>query len=80
MNSLLKKHLIYSLAGATLLTAVAATGLWRTPDRWAQDELFQKVSANSGDIVIIGIDEAALSELGPYYSWDRNVMASALEA
>ena len=62
MNSTLKKHLIYSLAGATLLTAVAATGLWRTLDRWAQDELFQKVSANSGDIVIIGIDEAALSD------------------
>ena len=80
MNSTLKKHLIYSLAGATLLTAVAATGLWRSPDRWFQDELFQKVSVNSGDIVIIGIDEAALSELGPYYSWDRNVMASALEA
>ena len=80
MNSSVKKHLIYSLVGAAVLTAVAGTGLWQTPDRWVQDKVFQKVSANSGDIVIIGIDEAALADLGPYYSWDRNVMASALEA
>ena len=80
MNSTLKKHIIYSLAGAAILTVIAGTGVWQYPDRWVQDELFQKKSATSGDIVIIGIDEAALSELGPYHSWDRNVMASALDA
>lgn len=80
MNSTLKKHIIYSLVGAALLTAVAGTGVWQRPDRWVQDELFQKEGVSSGDIVIIGIDEDALSDLGPYYSWDRNVMASALEA
>lgn len=80
MNSTLKKHIIYSLAGAVILTVIAGTGVWQYPDRWVQDELFQKKSATSGDIVIIGIDEAALSELGPYHSWDRNVMASALDA
>jgi len=79
MNSTLKKHIIYSLAGAAILTVIAGTGVWQYPDRWVQDELFQKKSATSGDIVIIGIDEAALSELGPYHSWDRNVMASALD-
>ena len=80
MNSTLKKHIIYSLAGAAILTVIAGTGVWQYPDRWVQDELFQKKSATSGDIVIIGIDEAALSELGPYHSWNRNVMASALDA
>lgn len=80
MNSTLKKHIIYSLAGAAILTVIAGTGVWQYPDRWVQDELFQKKSATSGDIVIIGIDEAALSELGPYHSWDRNVLASALDA
>lgn len=80
MNSAIKKHLIYSVVGAAVLTAIAGTGLWRTPDRWVQDLLFQKVTADSGNIVIIGIDEAALADLGPYHSWDRNVMASALEA
>ena len=80
MNSTLKKHIIYSLAGAAILTVIAGTGVWQYPDRWVQDELFQKKSATSGDIVIIGIDETALSELGPYHSWDRNVMASALDA
>ena len=80
MNSTLKKHIIYSLVGAALLTAVAGTGVWQRPDRWVQDELYQKEGVSSGDIVIIGIDEAALADLGPYYSWDRNVMADALDA
>lgn len=80
MNATLKKHIIYSLAGAAILTVIAGTGVWQYPDRWVQDELFQKESATSGDIVIIGIDESALTDLGPYHSWDRNVMASALDA
>lgn len=80
MNKTLKKHIIYSLAGAAILTVIAGTGVWQYPDRWVQDELFQKESATSGDIVIIGIDESALTDLGPYHSWDRNVMASALDA
>ena len=32
------------------------------------------------DILIIGIDEDALDVLGPYNTWDRSVMAAALEA
>lgn len=80
MKPLLKKHLIYSLIGATLMTLVTGSGFLLKPDRWVQDMLFQKAKVSSGDIIIIGIDENALAELGPYNTWDRNVMASALEA
>ncbi len=76
----LKKHIIYSLVGATLVTAICGSGILHKPDRWVQDMLFQHEKVTSGDIVIIGIDEDALGELGPYNTWDRNVMASALEA
>ncbi len=48
-------------------------------DKWVQDAAFQKPKAVSGNVVIIGIDDEALEELGPYNTWDRNVMASALE-
>ncbi len=49
-------------------------------DKWVQDAAFQKPQAVSGDVVIIGIDDESLDELGPYNSWDRHIMARALEA
>ena len=71
---------IYPFAIALLVTLLTASGIWERLDKWAQDALFQRSKATSGDIVIIGIDEETLAELGPYNSWDRTVMASALEA
>ncbi|MBR1797380.1 MAG: adenylate/guanylate cyclase domain-containing protein [Clostridiales bacterium] len=62
------------------MTAIAGYGIIRQPDRWVQDELYQHGTVPSGEIVIIGIDEYALADLGPYQTWDRNIMASALEA
>ena len=44
------------------------------------DTLFQKKEVSSGNILVIGIDEEALQEYGPYHNWDRNIMAEALEA
>lgn len=49
-------------------------------DKWIQDALFQKPQAVSGDVVIISIDDETLEHIGAYNTWDRNVMASALEA
>lgn len=73
------RHIIYSLIGALLITAIAGSGLLQRPDRWVSDSLFQTNQMLSGDIVIIGIDDATLAEFGPYHNWDRNIMASALE-
>ena len=49
-------------------------------DKWIQDALFQKPQVVSGDVVIISIDDETLEHIGAYNTWDRNVMASALEA
>ena len=74
------KPYLFVLASALLVTAIAAAGALHRLDKWAQDRLFQQPGVTSGNIVIIGIDEDALDILGPYNTWDRNVMAAALEA
>ena len=73
------RNLILSIAVAAAFTLLAWLGLFQRPDKWIADSLFQRKSYLSGDIVIIGIDDITLSEIGPYNKWDRTVMASALE-
>ncbi len=74
-----KKIVWISCISAVLVTALLWAGVLRRPDRWAQDSLFQQKGVPSTDIVIIGIDDMALDLFGPYNTWDRNIMASALE-
>ena len=74
------KQIIYSLVAAAVITVLTGAGALRRVDRWMQDALFQHPGVTSSDILIIGIDEEAFADLGPYQTWDRNVMASALEA
>ena len=69
-----------SVLAALLVTAVIGAGALFRVDKWMQDKLFQHRGVTSRDIVIIGIDDEALDLLGPYNTWDRNIMASALEA
>lgn len=76
----LRRNLIISLAGSCLFTLLSAAGAFNWLDCWAQDTLFQKASAPNPNIVVIGVDEAALEQIGPYNTWDRHVMATALEA
>ena len=71
---------LYPLVAALLVTAIIGAGALLRLDRWTQDRLFQHRSVTSRDIIIIGIDEDALDLLGPYNTWDRNIMAAALEA
>lgn len=80
MKKNLRNDIIISLITATLITLIAWSGILRYPDRWLQDIFFQTPTSDivSDDIVIIGIDDKALKELGPYDSWDRSIMASAL--
>ena len=75
-----RRQILYSLIASLAITMLIGAGALKRLDRWAQDSLFQRPGVTSTDIVIIGIDEEALAELGPYQTWDRNVMASALEA
>ena len=80
MNAAFKKNIIYSLIGAVLATVLIGAGIVKRPDKWVQDVLYHRGSVSSSDILLVGIDEETLADLGPYHTWDRNIMASALEA
>ena len=71
---------VIALASALAVTAIIGWGALYRVDIWTQDWLFQHPGVTSGDIVIIGIDDEALDILGPYNTWDRNIMAATLEA
>ena len=77
-NKFLQKY-VPILAIVFIVTLLAALGAFRRFDRWAQDKLLQKRQALGGNIVVIGMDEKAISTFGPYQNWDRNIMASVLE-
>ena len=65
---------------AAVLTALAALGVLDTADYVLSDALYQSRSAADGEIVIIGIDDRAIEELGPYSQWGREVIAQVLDA
>ena len=68
------------MIGALAVTALCGSGLLRRAELWFCDELFARREYVPGDIVIIGIDESDFEQFGPYNTWDRSVMASALDA
>ena len=74
-----RTNFLIALAAAAAVTLLFGSGILGMADRWAQDLLFQRPGAASPEIVIIGIDDRALEELGPYHTWSREIMASALE-
>ena len=67
------------LLSALAVAALLMMRLLLIPDRWTQDALYQQRGVPSSDIMIIGIDEETLSELGPYGPAYRGIMAYALE-
>ena len=73
-----KKYLI-SLAAVLAVVAIIGLGALYRVDKWIQDWLYQQRGVTSSDIIIFGIDEDTLEALGPYYTWDRSIIASALE-
>ena len=73
------KIILYSLLASLLVTASVAAGALRRVDTLLQDAVFQRSGVTTPEIVLIGIDELALDTYGPYNTWDRNIMASALE-
>ena len=74
----LTRFLLPLLAALAVFALIAAGALHRL-DRWAQDALYQQRGTPSSQIVLIGIDEETLTELGPYGPNYRTYMAYALE-
>lgn len=74
-----RKFLIMALA-AGLVTALMASGVLDHADLAVSDRFYQRRSASDGEIVLVGIDQKALEDIGPYSQWGRDVMAAALAA
>ena len=73
-----KARIPVSLVLALLACVLCASGVFYSPDSRVTDELYQQKSAPSQEIVVIGIDEKALSKLGNPMQWSRSVMAQVI--
>lgn len=71
--------LLLALAAAGLLTCLAWAGLLDGADRTASDAWYRDFQTTEGDVVLVGIDQRALEEIGPYEEWGRDIMAMAVE-
>ncbi|MBR6488533.1 MAG: CHASE2 domain-containing protein, partial [Clostridiales bacterium] len=80
MKSTKTKSLILALFLATLITLLCALKVFRSPELWLEDKLYQRPQYAESPIVIIGIDDDDIKKFGPYHTWDRSVMASVIEA
>ena len=69
-----------ALICAAVFTAAALLGLFYNPDQMLADSLYQAPEALDGNIFVIGIDDRAMEDIGPYQTWGRDVMAMAIEA
>lgn len=74
------RNAILSLALSALFAAICLAGLFYQPDQMLSDWLYQAPEALDGNIFVIGIDDRAMEDIGPYQTWGRDVMAMALEA
>ncbi len=75
-----RKALFLMAAAAAVLTFLAALGLLQSADLRVSDLLYQSRAASDGEIVLVGIDQRALEEIGPYDKWGRDIIAQAIEA
>ena len=69
-----------SLLCAAVFTTAAGLGVFYSPDQMLSDSLYQTPEALDGNIFVIGIDDRAMEDIGPYQTWGRDVMAMAIEA
>ena len=74
------RRLLAALAAAAALTLLARSGLLNSADLAAADAWYQTPGAPEEDIVLVGIDQRALEEIGPYQEWGRGVIARTIEA
>lgn len=74
----MRKYIVM-LCAAALMTLIALSGLLDDPANYLNDAVYQRERADSGSVVIVGIDARSAEILGPYYTWGRDVVASAIE-
>ncbi len=80
MKKILSNSIIISLLASLLVTLIiAAGGVLDNADTWVADTWYQSPRALDGEIIVIGIDDKSIEEIGPYNTWGRDIMAQALE-
>lgn len=78
----MRKNLRMALAAlglALVMTLAAAAGLLDQADWTVSDILYQVPEGFEGDIVLVGIDQRAIEDIGPYDQWGRDIVAQAIE-
>lgn len=73
------REVILLVVAAAVLTLLTGLGALQGIDRAACDLWYQSRSASDGDIVLVGIDQQALEEIGPYQKWGRDVIAQVIQ-
>lgn len=74
-----KATAIFVPALIALLLAVSAFDPLPSARNRLDDLLYQRLSTVSPDIIVIGIDEETLAEMGPFQRWSREGMAELIE-
>ena len=75
-----KKDLIRigaAVLGAALITLIAWTGILNRADGVVSDALYQHSGMTDGEIIVIGMDQRAVEELGPM-PWPRDIMGDVI--
>ena len=80
MKKKIIKRAAAALISAGVFTVAALLGLFYNIDQSISDNLYQTPKALSGNIFVIGIDDRALEDIGPYNTWGRDIMSMAIEA
>ena len=82
MNKTINRKLMLavavSLAVGIVACLIAGSGVLFVPDGVVSDALYQRGGIANTDIVVVGMDQRALDEIGPM-PWSRHIMAEAVE-
>ena len=73
------RAVLAALAIAALMTLSAGLGLLETADWAVSDAWYQDPLLFDGEIVLVGIDQKAIEDIGPYDEWGREIVAMAIE-
>ncbi|MDR2167754.1 MAG: adenylate/guanylate cyclase domain-containing protein [Clostridiales bacterium] len=76
-NKMIKRFVSIGVVAVLLLIFLALQPFWMLEHR-AQDAAFQRAGSLHPNILVVGIDQQALDMFGPFWQWDRRLMADAI--
>ncbi len=73
------RQILTSLLCAAIAAILCLSGILYRLDWQIADRLYQTPESLDGNIFIVGIDQRAIDDIGPYASWERDILSMALE-